>query len=111
MCFLGVAVPAQLPGITFEGRQNVLNTGLTNVEGRIPSGYAVNGEITYQYNAISAMVYIDGLKNMVQGEYITIGTLPEAARPQGNRTYNITDSLGAFVRIVLLSKKAARLSV
>ena len=31
MCFLGVAVPAQLPGITFEGRQNVLNTGLTNL--------------------------------------------------------------------------------
>ena len=66
--------------------------------GSITTDYSVR-PILYRANSFEAMVYIDGLKNLKKGKTITIATLPEIARPTGNRIVDATSPSGAYVRI------------
>lgn len=47
------------------------------------------------------MIYINGLKNVSKNVITKICTLPEGARPSGNRTVDISDSNGSFVRLII----------
>jgi hypothetical protein len=75
-----------------------LNGNLTMHSGSITTDYSVR-PILYRANSFEAMVYIDGLKNLTKGKTITIATLPEIARPTGNRIVDATSPSGAYVRI------------
>ncbi len=90
MCFLGVAVPAQLPGITFEGRQNVLNTGLTKKSVNITSNYVLSGLFNCSYNNILTAISVRGLKGIDTGKEAILGTIPADARPTGVRYQEIS---------------------
>ena len=74
------------------------NGKLTMHSGSITTDYSVR-PILYRANSFEAMVYIDGLKNLTKGKTITIATLPEIARPTGNRIVDATFPSGAYVRI------------
>ena len=74
------------------------NGNLTMHSGSITTDYSVR-PILYRANSFEAMVYIDGLKNLTKGKTITIATLPEIARPTGNRIVDATSPSGAYVRI------------
>ena len=50
-----------------------------------------------------AMIYIDGLKNVAKNTSTKICTLPEGARPSGDRMVDITNIDGAFVRLIIQS--------
>lgn len=50
-----------------------------------------------------AMIYINGLKNIEKNKQTTIATLPEGARPSGDRVVDIANSSGAFVRVTIQS--------
>lgn len=75
-----------------------VNGNLTMHSGSITTDYSVR-PILYRANSFEAMVYIDGLKNLTKGKTITIATLPEIARPTGNRIVDATSPSGAYVRI------------
>lgn len=49
------------------------------------------------------MIYINGLKNIEKDKQVTIATLPEGARPDGNRVVDISNSDGAIVRLTIQS--------
>ena len=49
------------------------------------------------------MIYINGLKNVAKDVTTPICTLPEGARPSGDRIIDITNSSGAFVRLTILA--------
>lgn len=77
---------------------NDVNGNLTMHSGSITTDYSVR-PILYRANSFEAMVYIDGLKNLTKGKTITIATLPEIARPTGNKIVDATSPSGAYVRI------------
>ena len=48
-----------------------------------------------------AMIYINGLKNVAKDASTVICTLPLGARPSGDRMVDISNSSGAFVRLII----------
>ena len=82
-----------------EGLNNA-NSNLNVILGSITSNYSDN-PISYEYNEFMAMIYINGLKNVAKDTPTKICTLPEGARPSGERMVDISNSSGAFVRLII----------
>ena len=84
-----------------EGLNNA-NSNLNIKSDFIATDYS-NNKISYQYNGFVAMIYINGLKNISKDASTKICTLPEGARPSGDRIVDIINSSGAFVRLTIQS--------
>lgn len=84
--------------VILRGIDTTTTGNLTMHSNSITTDYSVR-PILYRANSFEAMVYIDGLKNLTKGKTITIATLPEIARPTGNRIVDATSPSGAYVRI------------
>ena len=82
-----------------EGLNNA-NSNLQINTGNLATDYS-NNPITYSYNGFVAMIYINGLKNVAKNASTKICTLPEVARPSGDRMVDITNINGAFVRLII----------
>lgn len=80
----------------------VQNSNLNVILGSITSNYSDN-PIKYEYNGFMAMIAINGLKNIEKDKQVTIATLPEGARPTDNKVVDISNSDGAFVRLIIQS--------
>ena len=81
---------------------NKINNTLKIKSGSITSDYS-DSPIMYSYNGFIAMIYFNGLKNIPKNVSTKICTLPEGARPSGDRMVDITDPSGVFVRLIIHS--------
>ena len=82
-----------------EGLNNA-NSNLNKTSGSIITDYS-DKPIEYSYNGFMAMIYINGLKNIAKNTSVIICTLPEGARPTGNKVVDISNSDGAVVRLFI----------
>ena len=81
---------------------NKINNSLNVKSGSITTDYS-DVPISYSYNSFMSMIYINGLKNVPKDVTTIICTLPEGARPSGDRIIDMTNSSGAFVRLTIQS--------
>lgn len=79
---------------------NKINSNLNVISGSITSNYS-DSPILYEYNGFMAMLHINGLTNIAKDTSTKICTLPEGARPSNNRMVDISNSDGAFVRLII----------
>ena len=96
------AIDIAYNGTNVRAELDKINSNLNEISGTIASDYS-NNPISYVYNGFISMIYIDGLKNITKNTSTKICTLPEGARPSGDRALDITNVDGAFVRFIIQS--------